>query len=133
MDKEVTKERLVELIRDTFNYTRGACIDFDKAVEINADYLIANGVGFCNDCKYDELEHDNKKFKSGDRAKIVNNIVGHKFKIGTVVTLQKSENDYVAKSDEGEFWWVVDGELEPITDGECDKQCEAYLQGGKNG
>lgn len=38
------RERLVELLRDTFNYTKGVCIDFDEAVEINADYLLENGV-----------------------------------------------------------------------------------------
>lgn len=38
------RERLIELLRDTFNYTKGVCIDFDEAVEINADYLIENGV-----------------------------------------------------------------------------------------
>lgn len=38
------RERLIELMRDTFNYTKGVCIDFDEAVEINADYLLENGV-----------------------------------------------------------------------------------------
>ena len=38
------RERLIELLRDTFNYTKGVCIDFDEAVEINADHLLANGV-----------------------------------------------------------------------------------------
>ena len=38
------RERLIELLRDTFNNTKGVCIDFDEAVEINADYLLANGV-----------------------------------------------------------------------------------------
>ena len=38
------RERLIELLRDTFNYTKGVCIDFDEAVEINADYLLENGV-----------------------------------------------------------------------------------------
>ena len=38
------RDRLIELLRDTFNYTRGVCIDFDEAVEINADHLFANGV-----------------------------------------------------------------------------------------
>jgi len=38
------KDRLIELLRDTFNYTKGVCIDFDEAVEINADYLLDNGV-----------------------------------------------------------------------------------------
>lgn len=38
------RERLIELLRDTFNYTNSVCIDFDEAVEINADYLLENGV-----------------------------------------------------------------------------------------
>ena len=38
------RDRLIELLRDTFNYTKGVCIEFDEAVEINADYLLANGV-----------------------------------------------------------------------------------------
>ena len=38
------REKLIELIRETFEYTRGTCIDFDEAVEINADHLLANGV-----------------------------------------------------------------------------------------
>ena len=38
------RERLIELLRETFDYTRGVCIDFDEAVEINADHLLANGV-----------------------------------------------------------------------------------------
>lgn len=38
------RDRLIKLLRDTFNYTKGVCIDFDEAVEINADYLLANGV-----------------------------------------------------------------------------------------
>lgn len=38
------RDRLKELLRETFDYTRGVCIDFDEAVEINADHLLANGV-----------------------------------------------------------------------------------------
>lgn len=38
------RDRLIELLRDTFNYTKDVCIDFDEAVKINADYLLANGV-----------------------------------------------------------------------------------------
>ncbi len=38
------REKLIELLRETFEYTRGTCIDFDEAVEINADNLLANGV-----------------------------------------------------------------------------------------
>ena len=44
MNQEELKQRLVELLRETFEYTKGVCIDFDEAVEINADHLIANGV-----------------------------------------------------------------------------------------
>ena len=38
------RDRLIELLRETFEYTKGTCIDFDEAVEINADHLLANGV-----------------------------------------------------------------------------------------
>lgn len=38
------RERLIELLRETFDYTRGVCIEFDGAVEINADYLLASSV-----------------------------------------------------------------------------------------
>lgn len=38
------RDRLIALLQDTFNYTKGVCIDFDEAVEINADHLLANGV-----------------------------------------------------------------------------------------
>jgi hypothetical protein len=37
-------DRLIELLKETFEYTRGVCIDFDEAAEINADHLLANGV-----------------------------------------------------------------------------------------
>lgn len=38
------KRKLIELLKDTFEYTRGTCIDFNEAAEINADYLLTNGV-----------------------------------------------------------------------------------------
>lgn len=38
------RDRLIELLKETFEYTRGVCIDFDEAAEINADILLANGV-----------------------------------------------------------------------------------------
>ena len=38
------RDRLLELLKETFEYTRGVCIDFDEAAEINADHLLANGV-----------------------------------------------------------------------------------------
>lgn len=38
------RDRLIELLKETFEYTRGVCIDFDEAAEINADHLLANGV-----------------------------------------------------------------------------------------
>lgn len=44
MENEKQRERLVELLKETFEYTRGTCIDFDEAAEINADYLLANNV-----------------------------------------------------------------------------------------
>lgn len=48
------KDRLVGLLTDTFNYTKGVCIDFDEAVEINADHLLANGV-IVPPCKVGDL------------------------------------------------------------------------------
>lgn len=44
MQTEKQRERLVELLKETFEYTRGTCIDFDEAAEINADYLMQNNV-----------------------------------------------------------------------------------------
>ena len=44
MQTEKQRERLVELLKETFEYTRGTCIDFDEAAEINADYLMSNNV-----------------------------------------------------------------------------------------
>lgn len=44
METEKQRERLVELLKETFEYTRGTCIDFDEAAEINADYLMSNNV-----------------------------------------------------------------------------------------
>lgn len=38
------RDRLIELLKETFEYTKGTCIDFDEAAEINADHLIANGI-----------------------------------------------------------------------------------------
>ena len=38
------RDRLIELLKETFEYTRGTCIDFDESAEINADNLLANGV-----------------------------------------------------------------------------------------
>ena len=38
------REKLVMLLRETFEYTKGVCIDFEEAVTINADHLISNGV-----------------------------------------------------------------------------------------
>jgi hypothetical protein len=43
-EREKERKRLIELLRETFEYTRGVCIDFDEAVEINADHLLSNGV-----------------------------------------------------------------------------------------
>lgn len=37
------KERLIELLKETFEYTRGTCVDFDEAAEINAEHLLENG------------------------------------------------------------------------------------------
>ena len=44
MQTEKQRERLVELLKETFEYTRGTCIDFDEAAEINADHLMSNNV-----------------------------------------------------------------------------------------
>ena len=38
------RDRLIELLKETFEYTRGTCIDFDESAEINADHLLAKGV-----------------------------------------------------------------------------------------
>ena len=38
------RDRLIELLKDIFNYTEGVCLDFDEAMEISADCLLSNGV-----------------------------------------------------------------------------------------
>lgn len=83
------RERLIELLRDTFNYTKGVCIDFDEAVEINADYLIENGV-VVPPCKV------------GDKVyRISGNFRGEKIYEGTV--------DQIVVHDNGEVVFFVYG------------------------
>lgn len=55
------------------------------------------------------------KFKTGDSAKIINNVSGHDFPIGTIVRLEvdEQENAYKAYSD-GDYWWVGDNDIAPI-------------------
>lgn len=67
--------------------------------------------------EYEELKKGkyNIKFKTGDYAKIVNNESGHQFKIGSIVILEKQNEDYKA-FDSNDFWWVIDDDLEGIDD-----------------
>jgi hypothetical protein len=59
------RDRLIALLQDTFNYTKGVCIDFDEAVEINADHLLANGV-IVPPCKVGDIVYSiNRKALGG--------------------------------------------------------------------
>lgn len=60
------------------------------------------------------------RFKTGDRAKIIDNQCGHKFEIGTIVTLTAYETDYKA-TDGYHEWWVADEELTEVKDGKTNK------------
>jgi len=51
-----------------------------------------------------------ERFKPGDRVKVIANTSGHRFKIGSIITVRElSENDYSFK--EG-VWYLTDKELE---------------------
>lgn len=52
----------------------------------------------------------NIKFETGDYAKIANNKAGHEFELGTIVKLEKHDEDYKAFAN-GEYWWVTDDDL----------------------
>jgi len=51
----------------------------------------------------------------GDKVKITNNIDGHEFKTGEIVTITKvnGENDYTANNKD-DFWWIGEEECELI-------------------
>lgn len=56
-----------------------------------------------------------ENFKTGEKAKVVSNIHGNEFEIGTVVTLTKTDdNDYEASDVNGETWYMLDEELSKI-------------------
>lgn len=59
-------------------------------------------------------EGTNIKFNTGDYAKIIANKHGHRFKIGTIVRLEKGAIDYTAYAKD-DFWYVQDDELEAYT------------------
>lgn len=52
-------------------------------------------------------------FETGDYAKIANNKSGHEFEIGTIVKLEKDDEDYKAFAN-GDYWWVTDDDLAEI-------------------
>ncbi len=52
----------------------------------------------------------NIKFETGDYAKIADNKSGHEFEIGTIVKLEKHDEDYKAFAN-GDYWWVTDNDL----------------------
>ena len=57
----------------------------------------------------------NVNFKLGDKARIMACLNGHKFKIGTIVTISHIyDNDYGAKLKNNHYWYVNDDELEPL-------------------
>ena len=52
------------------------------------------------------------KFKDGEKAVVVKRLYGHKFEIGTVVTLTRDvSQDYLAECSNGQRWFVRDDEL----------------------
>lgn len=55
----------------------------------------------------------NIKFKTGDYAKIADNKSGHEFEIGTIVKLEKHDDDYKAFANDT-YWWVTDNDLAEI-------------------
>jgi hypothetical protein len=55
------------------------------------------------------------KFKTGDSAKIINNVSSHLFPIDTIVRLEIKEGDNCYKAYSGDvYWWVTDEDLAPI-------------------
>ena len=79
MQTEKQRERLVELLKETFEYTRGTCIDFEEAAEINADYLIANNVVVLPWKKGDTL-YSVTRLVDGKLEPYQINVEAHKFK-----------------------------------------------------
>lgn len=87
----------------------------------------------------------NVKFNTGDYAKIASDISGHEFKIGTIVKLEKFDDDYKAYAN-GDYWWVTDDDLieidsltEELTEGkpctedaDCSTCENCYHDGGYN-
>lgn len=55
------------------------------------------------------------KFKTGDSAKIISNVSGHYFPIGTIVRLEIEKGGCCYKAySEDDFWWVNDKDIAPI-------------------
>lgn len=89
---------------NTFNKEIARWVKYDAPVapvESTTDGVVSN-------------ERSNVKFNTGDRARIVRNLHGHFFKLGTIVKLKKYKYDYCATNNRGEYWWVTDDELEPV-------------------
>lgn len=103
MNDMTDRERLIELLRDTFEYTRGVCISFDEAVEINADYLLANGDIVVPPCKVGDTVFELKasgKIVKGIATSIHQNLIG-KEQGRWIVTFWF--DDYYANSKEAGF------------------------------
>ncbi len=77
------RDRLIELLKDTFNYTKGVCIDFDEAVEINADHLLAEGVIV-------------PKFKEGDLIWVIDREDGEAVDVSGVQYMCNCKNCVIA-------------------------------------
>ena len=56
------------------------------------------------------------KFKTGDSVKIINNVSGHFFPIGTIVRLvaDESSGDCYKAYDGDTYWWVGDDDIASI-------------------
>lgn len=55
------------------------------------------------------------KYKKGDEVKIIKELYGHRFPIGSKVVIdlvREEDNDYRAESNY-DFWWIRDDEVEP--------------------
>ena len=97
---------------------------FDKVEELKAEIeRLKDNLDALRDERTEETTQPklNTKFETGDYAKIVANENYHGFKIGTIVKLEKHDNDYKA-FDDNKFWWVTDDELAEIDDNNLVKE-----------
>ena len=120
------RERLIELLRETFEYTRGVCIDFDEAAEINADHLIANGV-VVTPCKVGDTvwmpwEWNGAKGIACLKVTTISNIFGFGWSIGT--DFDTDDEGYADKYKCGRFEFEDIGKTVFLTREEAEKALE---------